>query len=150
MDIATLSEALLRGELPLTCAVAALVGFVSHTSYWVRGHHDQQTTRVVGLHAVAFVGACAWMVWNHGLFHGLLYGPAIWYSYMGALFISMTIYRLFLHPLRRFPGPLVARITKLYGPWMARKGKMHEEHLNMVKKYGDFVRSGERCCTFRY
>ncbi|KAK0637396.1 cytochrome P450 [Bombardia bombarda] len=62
-------------------------------------------------------------------------------SYSGALFMSISVYRLFLHPLRQFPGPLAARLSKtFYGPYLNRNGKTHLEHGRLLDKYGPFVR----------
>ncbi|KAK0736748.1 hypothetical protein B0T21DRAFT_269701, partial [Apiosordaria backusii] len=61
-------------------------------------------------------------------------------SYLATLFTSIIVYRLFFHPLRHIPGPFIAKITKLYGPWTARNGQMHLEQTKLIKKYGNFVR----------
>jgi cytochrome P450 family 628 len=143
MDLRALPQAALAGELLPSCIVASLVGFLSHILYWIRGNHDPQAARIVGLHLLAFTVVCSQMVVVHGVLRGILYGSAMNFSYLVSLFTSMVIYRVCFHPLREFPGPIMAKITKLYGPiWQARNGKGHEEHFELVKKYGDFVRSG--------
>lgn len=60
------------------------------------------------------------------------------------LTLSISVYRLFFHRLRKFPGPFLARLSRFYAVSLAAKdvqyylevGKMHE-------KYGDFVRTGK-------
>jgi len=64
-------------------------------------------------------------------------------SFVSGLGISVVVYRLFFHPLGRFPGPVLARLTKLYGTWLAGKESMYHKELKaMHDKYGDFVRTG--------
>ncbi|KZL67682.1 benzoate 4-monooxygenase cytochrome P450 [Colletotrichum tofieldiae] len=47
--------------------------------------------------------------------------------------ILQLIYRLWLHPLAKYPGPLLARITNLYSAYHAWRGDIHRDiHL----KYG--------------
>jgi len=55
---------------------------------------------------------------------------------------SLLAYRLFLHPLRRFPGPLGARITKLYSSRQAWDNFYYKEVRAMHERYGDFIRTG--------
>jgi hypothetical protein len=54
---------------------------------------------------------------------------------------SMIVYRLFLHPLRLFPGPKAARITSL---WIIKHNlpdlKLYVKLYNLHDRYGDFVR----------
>lgn len=60
----------------------------------------------------------------------------------GVLF-SMIVYRLFFHRLRRFPGPLGARITKFYSASVAAKTvQYHKAVAQMHEEYGDFIRTG--------
>lgn len=50
-------------------------------------------------------------------------------------------YRILFHRTRHFPGPPLAKVTKIYaGPWLNRHGRMQEEHLRLADQYGDFVR----------
>ncbi|CAI6342209.1 unnamed protein product [Periconia digitata] len=61
------------------------------------------------------------------------------------IFTSMTIYRLFFHRIRRFPGPLAARVTRFYSLYLASKNvQYHVELEKLHKQYGDFVRTGPR------
>jgi hypothetical protein len=65
-------------------------------------------------------------------------------SFFAGLTSSMLLYRIFFHPLRHFPGPFPARVTKLYGTWLAGRRVMYYKDLaEMHDKYGDFVRTGE-------
>ena len=66
----------------------------------------------------------------------------VWF--FGGLASSIVLYRAFFHPLRDFPGPFPARVTKFYGTWLAGTRTMYYKDLaKMHDKYGDFVRTGE-------
>lgn len=54
----------------------------------------------------------------------------------------MIIYRLTLHPLARYPGPLLAKITDWYNVYHAWKGDRHLELWRVHQVYGDVVRFG--------
>jgi cytochrome P450 len=54
----------------------------------------------------------------------------------------VIIYRLTLHPLARYPGPLLAKITDWYNVYHAWKGDRHLELFRIHKLYGDVVRFG--------
>lgn len=61
----------------------------------------------------------------------------------GALLVSMTIYRAFFHRTRKFPGPKLAGVTKLYHMFnVARKSDQYRWLESMHQQYGDFVRTG--------
>lgn len=64
--------------------------------------------------------------------------------YWATLLASIVLYRLSpFHPLARYPGPVQARISKIWMTWIVSQGRQHlyieEQHL----RYGDVVRIGE-------
>ncbi|RAL06171.1 cytochrome P450 [Aspergillus ibericus CBS 121593] len=63
-------------------------------------------------------------------------------NYLFCLLSSIIIYRVFFHPLRHFPGPLSARLTKLWHVWKARDSRNHRVLEDLRLQYGDFVRTG--------
>ncbi|OAG42902.1 hypothetical protein AYO21_02853 [Fonsecaea monophora] len=63
--------------------------------------------------------------------------------------LSISIYRLLLHPLRKFPGPWAAKLTKLEGVYYALPGKFHDHMQEIHDKYGDVVRIGPNELSFR-
>ncbi|KAJ0426668.1 cytochrome P450 [Aspergillus carlsbadensis] len=66
-------------------------------------------------------------------------------SFNVGLTASMLLYRCFFHRLRRFPGPFMAKVTRL--SIAMRSMKRTQYHLDlegMHRQYGDFVRTGPR------
>ncbi|KAK3348761.1 cytochrome P450-like protein [Lasiosphaeria hispida] len=54
----------------------------------------------------------------------------------------LVVYRLFFHPLAKYPGPFFAKLTDAYMLYHAWKGDRHLEFWRMHEKYGTFVRFG--------
>ncbi|KAK5991667.1 Cytochrome P450 monooxygenase notG [Cladobotryum mycophilum] len=57
-------------------------------------------------------------------------------------FVSIAIYRIFFHQLSSFPGPRLAKVSKLWHFAQCWDGKNHLLLDDLHKKYGDFVRTG--------
>lgn len=125
-------------------AFAALLGLLSHVLYFVHGTiHGREVPRIALLHAVAWLLLfISHAVATHSILHGLASASLLSTCYLVALFGSMTTYRLLVHRTRRFPGPLAAKVTKFYGAWLNRHSRMHEKHIRLADRYGDFVRIG--------
>ncbi|GME27456.1 Glycoside hydrolase protein [Neofusicoccum parvum] len=87
------------------------------------------------------------------LFHATFFGALASLSSGTALFTlglvgSMLVYRAFFHRLRRFPGPLAARLSKLYMVRLSAKNlQLHLELKRLHEEYGDVVRTGPRELT---
>lgn len=124
----------LTHDLSRQCLAGATVGLLSHILYFIRGYHDTQTLGIIIAHIAGYTTLL--------VLSNLSTATLIFASYLSTLFTSITIYRLFFHRLRRFPGPLAAKITRLYGPYTNRHGRMHQEQTALFQKYGDIVRIG--------
>ncbi|PHH75925.1 hypothetical protein CDD82_4216 [Ophiocordyceps australis] len=75
------------------------------------------------------------------------------YLYMvvatGLLYVlGLVFYRLVLHPLAKYPGPLLAKITDGYQLYHAYKGDRHLEFWRMHQRYGPVVRFGPNSISF--
>ncbi|KAH7095538.1 cytochrome P450 [Paraphoma chrysanthemicola] len=62
--------------------------------------------------------------------------------YIVVLSASIATYRLFINPLRKFPGDTMAGLTKWHGFWIAHKGMTHHSLLRKHQQYGDYIRVG--------
>ncbi|KAL7270836.1 hypothetical protein RUND412_006446 [Rhizina undulata] len=63
----------------------------------------------------------------------------------GSIFVyllGLSIYRIFFHPLAKYPGPFLAKLTGLHGLYYAWKGDRHIANYQAHLKYGEFVRVG--------
>jgi len=61
----------------------------------------------------------------------------------GIICISgIAVYRLWLHPVAKYPGPLFGRLTDWYSVLHCAEGDRHVDLLELHRKYGDIVRFG--------
>lgn len=62
-----------------------------------------------------------------------------------SLWISILVYRILFHPLKKFPGPFNAKISKIWALKQAAKTnlKWYQVDSDLHQKYGDYVRTGK-------
>lgn len=58
------------------------------------------------------------------------------------------LYRLYFHPLARYPGPFLAKISDMYGAWHSMMGRLHIETEKGHRKYGPAFRQGPNKIVF--
>ncbi|KAJ7760753.1 cytochrome P450 [Mycena maculata] len=69
--------------------------------------------------------------------------------YLSSLATSIVAYRLSpFHPLARYPGPLLCKITKLWFAGIAMGGKQHLYYSELHQRFGDVVRMGPNELSF--
>lgn len=109
-----------------------------------QAHQDKHASTTAALGAVFHVAYAGFCLWNQAsvpfALNFLLWRVAVFYT---TLAVSITIYRLFFHRLRRFPGPFGAKITKFYNSWHYIGGRNYQNLDKLHKKYGRVVRTGE-------
>lgn len=54
--------------------------------------------------------------------------------------VYLSLYNVFFHPLRRFPGPKAAAVTRFYYDYISLKGRQAAKTLEWHEKYGEIVR----------
>ncbi|KAI3326159.1 cytochrome P450 [Xylariaceae sp. AK1471] len=74
----------------------------------------------------------------------LKYAALILLPYCALLFS----YRLFLHPLRNYPGPLAAKVSDFYAGFHAVAMRLHLVTFLDLKKYGPVIRHGPNKLVF--
>lgn len=141
MDTLLIHHWLVSDALSRLHLAAAIAGILSHVLYFIRGYHDSQALRIFLIHVLVYLVLCTTFIMQDGASGGLLASSSVFATYLVFLFSSIVAYRVFFHPLRHFPGPLAAKISKLYALYAARNGQMHIEQ-NKLFKYGDIVRIG--------
>ena len=74
--------------------------------------------------------------------------PAVLLAFVtyGSAVTSFTLmYRLsHIHPLAKYPGPAMAKTSKLWAAYLGATGDMHRFYKGLHDRYGDVVRVG-RC-----
>ncbi|KJX96635.1 cytochrome P450 monooxygenase like protein [Zymoseptoria brevis] len=61
---------------------------------------------------------------------------------------GIAVYRIWFHPLAKYPGPLLAKITDLHSTYHALKGNRHLEFWRNHEKYGPVYRFGPNSVSF--
>ncbi|XP_044721304.1 cytochrome p450 domain-containing protein [Hirsutella rhossiliensis] len=56
------------------------------------------------------------------------------------LVVALCIRRLYFHPLSKYPGPFLARVTDFYAAYHAWKGDIHVDMWRQHERYGPYVR----------
>ena len=128
----------------LLLPVAAFCGLVAHHGAFIRGEWHLAAPRVVISHFVLafllwFIIAirCESIVVASQIYLLLLA------SYLGGLFSSIAIYRLFFHKLSSFPGPRWAALTKLWHVYKCQSLQNYQVLHDAYLQYGEFVRTGK-------
>ncbi|KAI9447484.1 high nitrogen upregulated cytochrome P450 monooxygenase 2 [Lactarius indigo] len=69
--------------------------------------------------------------------------PLAFLAYGGAVTSFTLIYRLSpFHPLAKYPGPAIAKASKLWASYISATGNQHRCYKNLHDRYGDVVRVG--------
>jgi len=126
-------------------AIAAISGVPSHLCFFIYGEHHMQAPILFRLYIVLFLILLyvEITVKEQDIFPGIKEAFKVFSTYVLSLLTSILIYRKFFHRLRRFPGPVMAGVTKL---WQTAKTLDSQNHIlldSLYEKYGDFVRTGE-------
>lgn len=68
-------------------------------------------------------------------------------GYWSLLALFTLIYRISpFHPLAKYPGPFLNKLSKLRSVYIGHQGKQHKHYQELHRQYGDVVRVGE--CRF--
>lgn len=135
----------LRLSLVELAGLGAALGLVSHWTYFIRGEHHRFSAVYVYL---ALTIPLSLFAAQHFWLHVNNYIAAkttvvLTTSYWSALWTSIILYRLLFHRLRKFPGPFLAKTTKLYHAFCVLKENNFELLREWHEEYGPIVRVGK-------
>lgn len=125
--------------------IAAAGGILSHLLIFIRNEHHIRAPQIFRFFLLfslfLFLGeARIWALSDPG--PAARASALIVLSYSASLFTSIAIYRIFFHQLRKFPGPIGARVSKFWhvGKLLSQPNFKVLDELH--QQYGDFVRTG--------
>ncbi|PKS06131.1 hypothetical protein jhhlp_007448 [Lomentospora prolificans] len=126
------------------CAALAAAGVACHLSYFIRGDHNRYAYKWItrSITGVAILGGAVLHLSHYNIVRAVAATGLFTLSYFTGLFTSISLYRLFLHPLRRFPGPFWARLSNWYHAYTIRKSDNYFLMQKLHKQYGPIVRTG--------
>ncbi|WPH03856.1 Hypothetical protein R9X50_00673900 [Acrodontium crateriforme] len=125
--------------------VLALVGGVaSHILYFNRFEHHMHGLLYLNTFLLA---EAAWTIalnkiYGASLASAILSSALTGASFLTGAFTSTIIYRVFLSPLNKFPGPFGAKISTLHLSSQLGNSDAYYHLQKLHKKYGDYVRIG--------
>lgn len=125
-------------------------GFLIHVSVFKHGEWDTSSPTIVLCYLGAGLGGALWLTSRSlAAANGVLnIAPTeflrLLFTHLVGLFFSIAIYRIYLHRLSNFQGPVIARLSNFYLTWLsAKKLQLHEEIDILHSRYGDYVRTGD-------
>ena len=128
----------------IIAAAEATTGVVSHIIYFKHGEHHLYPARILQFYLLVSITAVVGLSTLRDLqllsaIHEVFIAATF---YFAGLYSSLLTYRLFLHPLCKFYGPLGARISELRLAPGFRNADAHLHFQRYHAKYGDYVRFG--------
>lgn len=128
-------------------AVSALIALGSHFAF---KRNEPTVPQFVGF--IAFLHVVLLMLWQSTRHHeGTgLYKLVLLFDlcYFSVLASSIAIYRLSYHPLRKYPGPVLGKLSKFHFSYICGTGNSHRYLEALHRKYGDIVRYGPNELSF--
>lgn len=136
----------LKSSLGKQGATAAGLGVLLHLSIFSTSFavEDYMYT-LLGLHVVSLLGTvyAYWTVTPLSLWHSIIRVGYLSFSIGVGLLLSISVYRLFFHRLRNFPGPLGSKLTRFYDAYLAAKDVQYNVEIQRLHaQHGDFIRTG--------
>ena len=128
-----------------TAVATAIAGPVSHYGIWIHGEWDGRFHRLVPSISLAQLLMLCLLYWSgHGLIPSVGILSLLNISYVMPLFLSITVYRLFLHPTRLYQGPFWARLSAWWrvNAFLNGDQRAYAVTDDLHQRYGDIVRAG--------
>ena len=126
------------------CSASVISGIASHFLFYIKGEHHLHPARLLCVYLFIYGLAISFAMQKWGCSIGEAAGDALFWTtfHFFGLFGSMIAYRTSFHPLRHFPGPPLARVSKFWHVVKNRNAKSHLLLHDLYREYGPFVRTG--------
>lgn len=131
---------------PSLLLAAGSLGVLAHLGIFIRGEWHLRAPNVVATHAALLVlGPLLGASYASLTIAACLLASSILFSaYVLGLLGSISVYRLYFHRLRHFPGPPLFALSKLWHAYQCRDSRNHLVLHSLYKQYGPLVRTGKR------
>ncbi|KAJ5817055.1 hypothetical protein N7447_009288 [Penicillium robsamsonii] len=124
--------------------LALIAGITSHVGYFLHGEHHRGCYQVVKTYFALEIILAGLLIRKNGhdLTTSAIQAAIVTAAYLLGLFGAMGLYRGFFHPLRRIPGPFLARFSNLYHSSLLGNSDNYRVMYNLHKEHGPIVRTG--------
>jgi hypothetical protein len=124
--------------------IAAAAGIITHLGWFIHGEHHKYGYNIVKfyLFLTAAVGPLIFFLSNYDLLNTAINAVLIPLSYFAGLYGSMGLYRAVFHPLRKFQGPFMCRLSNIYHSSLLKNSDNYLIMAKMHEQYGSVVRTG--------
>lgn len=142
----------LQADSPLAYAFAFFLGAHLHVALFRFGEWDLWVPKLLFMFFTTYFALIYYFVFHlpldsDNIFAAIANASNLLLILLGGIYTSAAVYRIFLHPLRRFPGPFLARLTNAYATsLLIKKYHPYKEIQLLHQAYGDIVRLGQ--CEF--
>ncbi|KAF1958643.1 cytochrome P450 monooxygenase-like protein [Byssothecium circinans] len=128
--------------LATTLITAFSAGISTHFLYFRRGEHHDHAPHLASLIPISWCSIFTFLAQTLGFGEAARTTTLLLSTFVAGVFISVIIYRLFFHPLRSFPGPILAAVTKFWH--CAKLSNLQNQELleSLHQKYRNIVRIG--------
>ncbi|OAL56028.1 cytochrome P450 [Pyrenochaeta sp. DS3sAY3a] len=118
-------------------------GVACHLGYFIHGEHHQNILQL--LSAATLIPIALWVSFlTSGIpaWSAFLQVLQTYIIFISSLAFSIAAYRLIWHPLSRFPGPILRRLSCVFTVITISNYDNHFQLKRLHEEYGDFVRIG--------
>jgi uncharacterized membrane protein len=131
--------------IALLALASAFLGVISHLAYLIRADHlFYHTTLIFFCFLLTPITSLLALtrIAHYPSREALVLVGVTWWSFTGAIWLSMGVYRAFFHRLGGYPGPFSARLSQLWRVWKNMRGEHYKVVDELHKTYGEYVRVG--------
>lgn len=123
---------------------AFVAGAVSYWGFFHHGEHFLYPFRYMQVFIMTVLAGAIFLSQNLNVGFTVALSAAMRYGgiFLSGIYVNCIIYRAFLNPLNKIPGPFLARITKFDHVVRNRKFDANHQFLKLHEKYGNFLRVG--------
>lgn len=123
---------------------SSVAGVTSHLAFFRIGEHHLNSGRYVLTAIAAFAVSSIVQSYFFQLpsRDAAIRSLAIAAGYFGGLYSSLLIYRVVIHPLRRFPGPFGCKVSSAWFATYVSRQDAYRQLQRLHNKYGYFLRIG--------
>ena len=129
----------------LSSTLTTIAGVLTHHLYFKRGEHHLNGARYVEVFISVFIASSVALAFHFNIGFGIslqVVGQSSILFLVG-LYTSLIAYRVCLHPLNRFPGPILARVSNIWFSTQCFNADAHKKLLKLHRDYGtEFLRVG--------